>query len=209
MGEVSIKGGDIGHVAKVDLNNRLHGAVISEEEANHACDSGIAQKFNINTGDITLTDANQTDILYIQNSGDDDMVITAFIYNMGNSNSASAVNAKWDVYRNPTSGDIITNANDVLVGADKQANQNYGSNNFMNGKFYKGATSEGLSSGGAVSISSRLSNNTGRVVISLGAIVLSKGTSVICSYTPPAGNTGQIVQCAAACYIRTVKVAAE
>ena len=41
MGEVSIKGGDIGHVARVDLNNRLHVAAISEDETVLLLDSAL------------------------------------------------------------------------------------------------------------------------------------------------------------------------
>jgi hypothetical protein len=207
MAEMEIKSGDSGDVAKVDSNKRLFVASVMQEEKDHACDSGIGEKYNVNTGDITLTDANQTDILYMKNTGED-LVLTALIYNMGNSNVAAATNAKWQIYRNPTSGDIITNANDCQVGPGVSANQNFGSNNTLTGNFYKGATSEGLSSGGSVTISSLLSNNTGRVVISLGAVVLPKGTSMIASYTPPSGNTSQIVQCAAACYVRTSKAKA-
>jgi hypothetical protein len=125
---------------------------------------------------------------------------------MGNSNAAAAVNCKWDLIRNPTAGDIITNTNDAAVGPGVSANQNFGSNNTLTGAFYKGATSEGVVSDGTVSISSRLATNTGRVVISLGAVVLPKGTSIVAQYTPPTGNTSQIVQCAAACYVRTAKV---
>jgi hypothetical protein len=206
MAEMEIKSGDSGQVAKVDSNKRLHTATISETEASHAADSLIGEKYNINTGDITLTDANPTDILFVKNTGANDLVITSIIYNMGNSNSAAAVNAKWEIIRNPTTGDIITNANNVAVGPGVSANQNFGSNNIITGLFYKGATSEGIVSDGSVTISSRLANNTGRVVISLGSLVLPKGTSLVAQYTPPAGNTSQIVQCAAACYVRTTKV---
>jgi len=205
MSEISIKNGDGGDIAKVDVNKRLHTAGVNEELRDHACDSSIAQKYNINTGDMTLTDANKTSVLYIKNTGDSDLVITALIYNLGATTSGTG-DALIEVLRNPTAGDIVSNTNDCAVGPGVSANQNFGSTNTMSGNFYKGATSEGVFSDGAVSVSTRSAANTGRIVISLGAVILPKGASLGVDYTPPASNSSQICQFAAATYILTPKV---
>jgi hypothetical protein len=206
MAEIAIKDGATGYVAKVDQNRRLHTATVSEPQADHAADTGIEQRYNINTGDITLTNATKTTVLYVKNTGTDDFVIKAFIYNAGNSTSGTG-DVKWEVIRNPTAGDIITNANNVEVGVDASANQNFGSSNTMTGLFYKGATGETAVSGGAVTISTRSASITGRTVVDLGAVVLPKGTSVAVDYTPPTSNTSQKIQVALACYVQTITVA--
>jgi len=205
MSEISIKNGDGGDIAKVDVNKRLHTSGVNEELRDHACDSSIAQKYNINTGDMTLTDANKTSVLYIKNTGDSDLVITALIYNLGATTSGTG-DVLIEVLRNPTAGDIVSNTNDCAVGPGVSANQNFGSTNTMSGNFYKGATSEGVFSDGAVSVSTRSAANTGRIVISLGAVILPKGASLGVDYTPPASNSSQICQFAAATYILTPKV---
>jgi len=205
MSEFSIKNGANGNVAKVDSNLRVHTAGVNEELRDHACDSSIAQKYNINTGDITLTDANKTTVLYIKNTGDDDLVITALIYNLGATASGTG-DVVIDVIRNPLTGDIISNTNDCAVGPGVSANQNFGSTNTLTGLFYKGATTEGVLSDGALTITTRSPSATGRIVIALGAVIIPKGASMGVEYTPPASNTSQIVQFAASCYVLTSNV---
>lgn len=166
---------------------------------------------NINTGDITLTDATETSVLYIKNHETCDFVITALIYNLGNSTGAasSAVNCKFDILRNPVTGAIITNATPVLVPTSSVAsNQNFGSANTYTIDCYKGATAEvPIVSTGLITISTLSASNTGRTVVGLGAITLPKGSSLAINYTPPTGNSSQIVQFAIAGYVRTTAVA--
>lgn len=202
MAEFSLKDGATGNVAKVDANRRLQGATISEGEKDHACDSGIAQKYNINTGDLTLTNATKTSVLYIKNTGSYDIVVTSLIYNLGATTSGTG-DVLIEVIRNPTAGDIVSNANNVSVGPGVSANQNFGATNTISGNFYKGASGETAFTDGAVSVTTRSSSNTGRIVISLGAVVIPQGIALGVNYTPPTSNTSQKVQFAAACYVRT------
>jgi hypothetical protein len=132
-------------------------------------------------------------------------VIEALIYNLGNTTGGSG-DVKIDILRGPTAGDIITNANNVLVGAGIEANQNFGSAKSLNGKFYKGASGESAFTNGSVTVSTRSASNTGRIYISLGAVVIPRGTSLGLDYTPPSGNTSQICQFAIACYMSTSEV---
>ena len=202
--EVAIKNGSNGDVALVDKNRRLHTETIIQEQSDHACDTGIEQKYNVNTGDITINNATKLTTLYMKNTGADDLVITALIYNLGNSASGSG-DAKIDVIRNPTTGDIIDNTNNVLAGAGEEANQNFGSSNTLTGNFYKGAVGE-TAVNGSVTITTRTASHTGRIPLALGAITIPKGKSIAIDYTPPTSNTSQIVQFAAACFVRTSEV---
>ena len=195
-----------GQSLKIDANNRAETNAVTEGFADHAAESG--DKFNINTGDITLTDDTITSTLYIKNNEDSDLVITALIYNLGASAGGSG-DVKIDVMRNPTAGTIVSDAVNVDVGPGVSANQNFGSNKVLSVNAYKGDTADNDFTDGTVSISTRSASNTGRIIVSLGAVIIPKGSSIGVSYTPPTSNTSQIVQFAAACYLRTVDVTGE
>lgn len=203
--EVSIKAGSKGEVAFVDSNERLHVASISESQGTNAASSGIEQKFNCNTGTVTLTDANKTSMLYMENTGTYDMVCTAFIYNFGASTSGSG-DATMEILKNITSGDILSNTNDVAVGPGLGANSTVGSSNNPSGKFYKGATSEGVTTGGLLHLTTLFSSALGRNTIPL-VIVIPKGGNICVEYTPQTSNSSQGVQVAVSYYVKTPEVA--
>jgi hypothetical protein len=204
MSDVVIRGPVGGTGAHVDTNQHLHVDSVQRSESDRAARLGF--RFNINTGDITLTNATLTSVAYVKNTGDDDLIIASLVYNLGATASGSG-DAKIEVIRNPTAGGIITNANDMEVGPGVSANMNFGSTNTMTGLFYKGATGETAFTDGDVTISTRSASNTGRIVVSLGAMDLPKGTAIGINYTPPTSNTSQIVQFAMSCHIRTELVA--
>lgn len=197
---ISIVDGRTHDTVKIDKNNRMHTSAVTAEECHLAGE--IGQKFNINTGDITLTDANKTSILYVKNTGNDDLVITFAIYNLGATANGTG-DALIEILRNPTAGDIITNANNVSIGPLVNANQNFGSTNVLTGLFYKGATSEGVFTDGLLGLSLRSAPNTGRIKHEFEIIVLPKGHSLGIDYTPPASNTSQIVQFELSCFVAT------
>ena len=209
MAEVSLKNGTTGDIAKVDKNFRVHTATIQESQTDHASDSGIEQKYNINTGDITLTNATLTSVLYLKNTGLNDIVVTALVYNLGASTSGSG-DGKITVVRNPDAGDIISNTNNVETGAGAESNSNFKSTNIMTGLFYKGATGEtALSGGQGAYLNTRLPSPLGRIVIQLGAIHIPTGSSMGINYTPQTSNSSQICQFAVACYVKTALVSAD
>lgn len=197
---ITIKDGTgSGNVAKVTNEKRLETASITTTDKDHACELG--DTYNINTGDITLTDANETTVLYIKNNESNPLVLTALIYNLGASTGGSG-DVKINVLRNPTTGDIVTNA----TAADAVSNQNYGSSKTLTADVYKGATADAVITDGTVSVSTRSASNTGRIVVSLGALVIPQGSSLAVNYTPPASNTSQICQFAAACFVKNFDV---
>jgi hypothetical protein len=165
-------------------------------------------KFNLNTGDIgAITNATKITAAYIKNLEDDDLIITALVYNLGTSTNGVG-DALIDIIRNPTTGDIVTNDNDMAVGPGESANQNFGSSRLLTGTFLKGAQGETVISGGAATILTRIATPT-RAVIQLGAVILPKNKSLAVNYTPPASNTSQTVQFAFACYLKTNAVEAQ
>ena len=189
-----------------DKTQHLHTDTVQRSESDRA--ARLGWRFNINTGSIVVSDALVTSMLYIKNTGDDPMIIGALIYNLGTATDATAgVGSTIDVIRNPTAGPIITNANNVLVGAGVEANMNFGSTNSMTGLFYKGDTSETACTDGSVCITSLIASVTGRHVVSLGALVLPKGTAIGINYTAPTSTSAQTVQFAVSAHIRTQAVA--
>ncbi len=188
-----------GFSAEVNAEKRLVTSAVTSTESDHNADKG--NKFNVNTGDITITDAVKFTALYIKNNSDDPIFITAVIYNLGTTASGSG-DVKIDVIRNPTAGDIVTNANDC----EMISNQNFGSSLTFTGDAFKGAEGETVVSDGEISISTRSASATGRIVVSLGALVLKKGSSIAINYTPPTGNTSQTVQFAVSSFFQDIVV---
>lgn len=205
MGDIILRDPITGGGAHVDANSHLHTEAVTRLEKDQA--SRFGWRFNINTGDIAFTNATEVSVLYVKNTGDDDLVIDSLIYLLGNStNGTGDVNV--NVIRNPTAGAIITNANNVAVGPTVLANQNFGSKLTMTGDFFKGAQGEAVfSASDGATILSRLSS-VGRTVVSLGSTTLPKGSSIGINYTPPTSNTSQTVQFAISCHIRHPDVSA-
>lgn len=186
--------------ARVSDTQRVAVEAITQEEQDEAAVKGW--KFNVNTGDITLTNATKTSVLYIKNNGDYDIVINNLIYNLGNTTGGSG-DVLIEALRNPTAGGIITNANNVAIGPTVAANENFASTNLLEGLFYKGATGEtALSGQDGLTLSTRSADNAIRIMLSQLDLVLPKGTALGIDYTPPSGNTSQICQFIAACHVR-------
>ena len=157
------------------------------------------ERYNINTGNVTLNSTGESAMLWVENLGDDPLIITGLVYNLGDSTGGSGT-AKVDVYRNPTSGTIVSTSS--VVSAAK--NMNFGSGKTLNGKFLAGAQSL-TQTGGEFAIGSLVPAQS-RTVIALGAVVLPKGKTLSVTVTPPAGNTSMLANIAASIYRYTPKV---
>ena len=111
---------------------------ISDEQ--HAIENDA--QWNLTTGQITLTDDNATVVHYVSNDTfEGNVILPLFILLAEPSTGGSGV-MKIEFIRNPTSGDIIDNAN-----SGEAVHQNFGGAKAFPGKNYKGATSEGDVSG--------------------------------------------------------------
>ncbi len=189
--------------AGVDKRNRFTTASIVETESNYHTQQGL--KYNINTGDITITNDTKLTVAYIKNNDNRDLYLDALIYNLGVSTAGSG-DILIDIVRNPLAGDIITNANDVLVGSGVEANLNFGSSLTLSADTFKGAVGEAVVTGGNETILTRNPSPSGRIFISPGGgVIMPKGSALAVNYTPPAGNTSQIVQFAFNAYVREVQ----
>lgn len=185
-----------GYLAAVDSLNRLRTFAVSEPDVDAASDRG--ESYNFNTGIINLTSANKSAVFYLKNNGSLPIVVPTLFYLFGNSN-VSGVDVLVTVLRNPTAGTIISGATDMEMPG---VNRNFGSSQGLTTDAYKGA--EGLTfTNGEKVVESIFNQSPTRAAISVGAIVLPKGTSLGIEITPGTGNTSVDVEFAAAVYLRS------
>lgn len=127
-----------GNHAKVDENLRLHTQSVEETEAQHAAEIGDA--YNINTGNISFSAAGT--MLYFKNGETKEFVIEALAIGLGSASTSDT--PEITVERNPTGGDLISDATAVAI----NQNRNFGSSKTLsNTLVYKGK-SGGTSTGG-------------------------------------------------------------
>ena len=119
-----------GTAAQVVDAQRLLVAAVTEQQRQHAVETGAA--YNINTGPIALTGSSDSALLYFYNdqapvNGVSDFVVTAVAVGIGTLSATIADSALITLVRNPTGGDIISDATAV----DAKQNANFGSSNAL------------------------------------------------------------------------------
>jgi hypothetical protein len=186
MAEQLQDGTGTGSRVKVSKNNKLHTYAVSETISENASVNG--NSYNINTGNITLTSANESGLLYFKNTGDNDIHVISIGYLMGASVGGSG-DVQAVVLRNPSLGTVVSD--EVLVGINQ--NKNAGSSRTLNSVAYKGAEGKVFTNGDDFYYS--LIPSAGRgYVISTGSLVLPKGSSIGVKLTPQSGNTSMDLQ---------------
>lgn len=169
-----------GYTAEVTKDNHLSTHAFREDYKEFAARDGDA--FNINTGTINLSNATATPVLYLENTGEFDMIIPQIIYLLRASTNGTG-DVTVDIYKNITGGTIVSNATAV----DMQESRNLSSPKQPSGKVYKGAT--GSTRTGGTQIISTLASVSTRVAIEIGNIVLPKGNNACIEITAPTSNT--------------------
>lgn len=109
------------NTAKVDSANRVHTYATSQSETGNATHNGDA--YNINSGFIAYTGTSESSLIYIKNNESRDLIVTAIAFGIGALSATVTDSALVTVIRNPTGGDVVTDA--TAVGAN--ANLNFGS----------------------------------------------------------------------------------
>lgn len=186
MAEEIKDGTGTGHRAKVDASNRLHVQSVTETINESASENGRA--YNINTGTLSLTSANESAVLYFKNTGDNDIHVASIGYLLGNSTGGSGdLNLK--VVKNPTAGTVVSDASAVAINENKNA----GSSKSLSVLAYKGGEGKTLTDGTDFYLS--LQSGAARsYVINTGTLVMPKGSSIGVKITPQASNTAMNVQ---------------
>jgi hypothetical protein len=186
-------GGGSGYRAKVNKNNQLYVNSVSKAEERQATRDG--RSYNINTGSIELTSANESAVLFLKNNEDQNLHITSIIAILGQSTGGSATDdVIVEVLRNPTAGTVVSDATAV----DVNSNRNFGSSNTLTADVYKGAETKTLTDGNQ-HILSLIAPGT-RVSFNIDE-VLTKGSSIGVTLNPPASNTSMDVMVAILCHL--------
>ena len=129
-----------GKKAMVDGNNRIHTSAVTKTEAHDSIDSGDA--YNLNTGPINLTGSADSALLYLKNNETNSFVVSSIVIGLG-SHDGMSESAEVTVVRNPTTGDIITDA----VNVDMNQNRNFGSSKTLTANAYKGKITGSMTDG--------------------------------------------------------------
>jgi hypothetical protein len=122
MAEKIMDGTGSGSKARVDRNRQLHVFAVTEDEQKQSTLKG--NEYNINTGKIALTGTGESAVLYFKNDEDQDFVMTALAVGIGTRSATVTDFAEVVIYKNPSGGDIITDASSV----EMNSNSNFGSN---------------------------------------------------------------------------------
>lgn len=179
--------------AKVNKKSRLYTFAVTEEKSRNATSDG--RSYNINSGSIELTSANESGVFYIKNNENNDLHIDTVVVICGASTGgASTDDVIVEIIRNPTAGTLISGASAVSV----NANRNFGSSSTLTVDAYKGAEANTVTDGDLYILS--LLQPASRVPFDIDAL-LPKGSSLAVTINPPASNTSMDVMVAVVCYL--------
>lgn len=181
-----LKSGDSGNTAKVDDKNRIQAFSTSQTEATSRALEG--NSYNINTGTITLTSANTSALMYLENTDTVDWTVARVFYN---AEASTGGTGGWlaEVAANPTDGTLLSGGT-----AFEPVNFNFGSVKTLTATCLKGA--EGLTATGGTqgAVSTIVPASGTRVLIPFDSVILTPGSSMAILITPPTGNTSMDIQ---------------
>lgn len=183
-----------GYGVKVDSNNRLHTQSVTETESLHSAEIGDA--YNISSGSISFT--GDGTLLYIKNNENSDMVVEAVVIgNDGGGTYTSTLNPSITVIRNPTGGDLISDATDV----DHNVNRNFGSSKSLTALAYKGKQSGTITGGDDLGIFQ--TSTAGRDFFTIDMII-PKGSSIAIKANNGLASGTAVLYCAAVVFLKDI-----
>ncbi len=185
MAETILDGTGSGKVVKVDSDNRMHVHSVGETIGEQAATDGYS--YNINTGVVNLSTANESYLLFLENKGVYDLHIQNIGYLLGNSTGGSG-DLQLKVVKNPSEGTLIDTATSVPI----LENKNTGSSNVIDVNAYVGVEGSTITDGDDFYLS-LLSSPAKSYVIATGNVVVPRGASIAISVTPQASNTSMNV----------------
>lgn len=185
-----------GRKAAVSEEQRLEvDAIVESLQAFH---NNKGKGFMIDSNLISLTSTSESQVMYIKNTGDKDIIIDNMWVNFDMSTGGTG-RVRVALYANPTGGTITTSAQAPLG----PQNLNFGSNNTLNADVYKGLEGHTQTGGTVYAYFIRTDEQTGRFYLldlDKSTIVLPKGSSLSISITPPSGNAAMTVNAGMVCF---------
>ena len=184
-----------GYLAGVNNDNQLMARVTSVPQRLESSVDG--NYYEATTGEITITDAVETPMIYIKNESTTHtkmIIIDRVFFDVWES-TAGVGGGTLEYYKNPT----ISGGTDIVP-----VNSNFGSGNALIGTFKKSMTTQ-VDGGGTHWWWAYV--GVGSTAIEEGRIVLPPGSGFGINYTAPGSNTSQVISINVAMYeFDTVKI---
>ncbi len=181
---IEIVGGPANTKAKVNLSQRLTVAATTRSTRKQAV--LLADSYNLVSGSITLTSANESGIIYVKNNENRDLLIETASVDLGPSTDGTGGAPLIKIIRNPTTGTMISTATTV----DINSNLNFASSKTLTVDAYKGAEAETVTDGSDHEL--HFTKSDTEVLIQLD-ILLEKGDSMAITVTPELNNSSTLV----------------
>ncbi len=162
-------------------NESLSFSVVQGEALSCA---NLGDAYNINTGDISSISSGDATLIYFKNDDDEDIVVEAFAVGLRGFTSLTDM-AVITMHRNPTGGDLITDATAVSM----NGNRNFGSSKTLsvNSFAYKGKNSGTIT--GGTQIAQFYMGNNSRLLATINFII-PKGSSIAIEVTGDGASAG-------------------
>ena len=181
-----------GNRAHVSDDGQLQALAVSITEQAQKSLKGDA--YNINTGELTLTNDVETPLFYFRNETEDDAIVIPRVFLSFLVSTGGVGKVKACVKANVTGGTVISNT------ALPPTNFNFGSSKLPGASLTLGGT--GITeTGGTIGPEFLFTSDNQRATVAFEAIILPRGASMTLTFTPPAGNTSMIVEAGANFYI--------
>lgn len=182
---VVIQDGRTGKTAEVDNKNRIKAFATSQVEETTA--ALVGDTFTVNTGDITLTSANESGVFHMNNTDSVSWIITRLFFNSGASTGGTG---HWRVriIKNATAGTLITAGTAITP-----QNLNFGNAKVLTSTALKGAEGDTVTDGITV-INTINPTDSFRLLISNNPFIIEPGSTITATITPPSGNTSFLTQ---------------
>jgi len=174
---------------KVDKNNRAHVAAISESQSQDATRTG--DSYSLNTGTINF-EASGT-LIYLKNNEDQDLAVTEIHVGVGIATTAES--GILTLVRNPTGGDLISDATAV----NDNQNRNFGSNKTLTADAFKGKSGGTVTGGNNITQFFQVSSGNFEEQIDFD---LPKGSSLAISYNPNLASGSTNVHASIVCFLK-------
>ena len=181
---IEIVGGPANTKAKVNLSQRLTVAATNRTAAKQSV--LLADSFNIISGSVNLTSANESGILYIKNNENRDLVMEFAAVDLGPSTGGDTIAPLIKFIRNPTTGTLISTA----TAADIVSNQNFSSSRTLTADTFKGVEGATVTDGTDHSLRFTRSDREANLELD---ILLEKGDAMAVTVTPETNNTSMNV----------------
>lgn len=171
-----------GFKAKVGADNRLAVDAITESIEEKSVTEGNG--YNVATNRIILTSTNESALFYIENEEEQDLIVTSLFINTSNSVGTLTNQPIVKIYRNPSAGTIIDNAQSVTP-----LNSNFGSAKTLLAKTYEGDEAYTFTKDSGV-IEVPLPSREAVPLIEFDTtVILPRGARYGISYQPETGST--------------------